>query len=75
MLLSSGSAASQPFLPKVTLHTMDTSAAPIAPMIAAALPPPGVGSPLARLLQKFDRSTLDSSQNPSLTDQPTIVLA
>ena len=36
-----------PFLPMDTLQTMDTSAAPMAPMMAAALPPPGVGSPLA----------------------------
>src|SRR5271166_4431383 len=31
-----------------TLHTMQTSAAPMAPMIAAALPPPGVASAFAR---------------------------
>src|SRR6478752_6128328 len=30
------------FLPMVRLHTMATRAAPMAPMIAAALPPPGV---------------------------------
>src|ERR1700744_3222649 len=54
-LLSSGSAASYPFLPKDTLHTMETSAAPMAPMMAAALPPPGVGSPLARRSRNASR--------------------
>src|SRR5882672_2881830 len=37
----------------VTLQTMDTSAAPMAPMMAAALPPPGVGWPLARSSRNF----------------------
>src|SRR6476659_1042140 len=36
------------FLPMVRLHTMATRAAPMAPMMAAALPPPGVAFWLAR---------------------------
>src|ERR1700724_703569 len=40
----SAAACSCPFFPRVTLQTMETSAAPMAPMIAAALPPPGVGA-------------------------------
>jgi hypothetical protein len=36
-------------LPIVRLHAMLTSAAPMAPMIKAALPPPGVTLRLARL--------------------------
>src|ERR1700678_4278501 len=32
---------------------MDTSAAPMAPMMAAALPPPGVGWPLERSSKNF----------------------
>src|ERR1700733_10229480 len=37
----------------VTLQTMDTRAAPMAPMMAAALPPPGVGLPPARSSRNF----------------------
>src|SRR5258708_22890873 len=40
----SAAACSCPFFPRVTLQTMETRAAPMAPMIAAALPPPGVGA-------------------------------
>src|SRR6478609_9900473 len=36
------------FLPMVRLHTMATRAAPMAPMMAATLPPPGVAFWLAR---------------------------
>src|SRR5580658_9688351 len=39
----------------VTLHTMETRAAPMAPMMAAALPPPGVGSPPARRSRNWSR--------------------
>ena len=48
----SDSTASCPFLPSVTLQTMDSSAAPIAPMMAAALPPPGVGAAARQFIQK-----------------------
>src|SRR5260370_33940280 len=48
----SAAACSCPFFPRVTLQTMETSAAPIAPMIAAALPPPGVGAPPASCSRK-----------------------
>src|SRR6267154_534317 len=48
----SAAACSCPFFPRVTLQTMETSAAPMAPMIAAALPPPGVGAAPASCSRK-----------------------
>src|SRR5260221_9115131 len=48
----SAAARSCPFFPRVTLQTMETSAAPMAPMIAAALPPPGVGAAPASCSRK-----------------------
>src|SRR5258705_9571630 len=51
----SAAACSWPFFPMVTLQTMETSAAPMAPMIAAALPPPGVGAALASCSRKSSR--------------------
>src|SRR5450755_5009177 len=66
----SDSTDSCPFLPIVTLQTMDTSAAPMAPMMAAALPPPGVGLPLARSSKKVSRelSVIMKSANHGLGD-------
>src|SRR6266403_2540911 len=52
---SSATACSWPFFPMVTLQTMETSAAPMAPMIAAALPPPGVGAAPASCSRKSSR--------------------
>ena len=51
-------------LPTVKLPTMLTSAAPIAPMIAAALPPPGVESALASASRNFAIGCLVIVSNP-----------
>src|ERR1700678_2395109 len=49
---------------------MDTSAAPMAPMTAAALPPPGVGWPLERSSKNFstELSVAICSTDPGSTD-------
>src|SRR5580658_10187225 len=53
----------------VTLQTMDTRAAPMAPMMAAALPPPGVGLPPARSSRNFSTedcvTVIDSARTVS----------
>ncbi len=46
----------------VTLQTMETSAAPMAPMMAAALPPPGVGLPLGKIVEKFFNGALSDHE-------------
>src|SRR5260370_21077360 len=59
----SAAACSCPFFPMVTLQTMETSAAPMAPMIAAALPPPGVGAAHASCSRKS--STVPGDATPA----------
>src|ERR1700712_5011925 len=50
---SSASTSTYFFLPMVRLQTIDTRAAPMAPEIAAAPPPPGVGAALASSVRNF----------------------
>jgi len=55
----------------VTLQTIDTSAAPMAPMMAAALPPPGVGLPLASSSRNFSTELWSMIVSLLVQVQPT----
>ena len=52
---------------------METSAAPMAPMMAAALPPPGVGVAAGQFIQKLFDELSDQFRVNHV--QPTIALA